>query len=81
LYWYRDRKIDQWIEKMNPHSYDHLNFDKGAKATQWKKAFSANGAASIGGHHVEECNPIHSYLLVQGSSPSGSRTTTENQIY
>jgi hypothetical protein len=22
---------------MNPHTYDHLIFDKGAKTTQWKK--------------------------------------------
>jgi hypothetical protein len=40
-YWYRDRQVDQWnrIEdpKMNPHTYDHLIFDKGAKTIQWKK--------------------------------------------
>jgi hypothetical protein len=23
---------------MNPHTYGHLIFDKGAKTTQWKKA-------------------------------------------
>jgi hypothetical protein len=35
LHWYRDRKVDQWnrIEdpKMNPQTYGHLIFDKGAK--------------------------------------------------
>jgi hypothetical protein len=41
LYWYRDRQVDQWnrIEdaEMNPHTYGHLIFDKGAKTIQWKK--------------------------------------------
>jgi hypothetical protein len=35
---------------MNPHTYGHLIFDKGAKTIQWKKAaFSTNGAGSAGG--------------------------------
>jgi hypothetical protein len=36
--WYRDRQVDQWnrIEdpEMNPHTYGHLIFDKGAKTIQ-----------------------------------------------
>ena len=40
-YWYRDRQEDQWNStedpEMNPHTYDHLIFDKGAKAIQWEK--------------------------------------------
>jgi hypothetical protein len=40
-YWYSDIQVDQWkrIEdpEMNPQTYGHLIFDKGAKTIQWKK--------------------------------------------
>jgi hypothetical protein len=40
-YWYSDRQVDEWnrIEdsEMNPHTYHHLIFNKGAKTIQWKK--------------------------------------------
>jgi hypothetical protein len=40
-YWYSGRQVDQWnrIEdpEMNPHTYGHLIFVKGAKAIQWKE--------------------------------------------
>jgi hypothetical protein len=40
-YWYSDRQVDHRnrIEdpEMNPHTYGHLIFDKGAKTIQWKK--------------------------------------------
>jgi hypothetical protein len=40
-YWYSDRQVDQWNgnedPEMNPHTYGHLIFDKGAKTIQWKK--------------------------------------------
>jgi hypothetical protein len=40
-YWYSYRQVVQWnrIEdpEMNPHTYDHLIFGKGAKITQWIK--------------------------------------------
>jgi len=80
-YWYRDRQVDRWdrIEdpEMNTHTYGHLIFFKEAKTIQWKKlAFSTNRAGSTGGQHFEECKLIHSYCLVQTSSPSRSRTST-----
>jgi hypothetical protein len=35
---------------MNPYTFVHLIFDKGAKTIQWEKtAFSTNGACSSGG--------------------------------
>ena len=35
---------------MNPHTYGHLIFDKGAKTIQWKQktTFSTNGAGTTG---------------------------------
>jgi hypothetical protein len=40
-YWYSDRQVDQWNRtedpEMNPHIYDQLIFDKGAKTFQWEK--------------------------------------------
>jgi hypothetical protein len=40
-YWYSDMQVDQWnrIEalEMNPCTYGHLFFDKGAKTIQWIK--------------------------------------------
>ena len=40
-YWYNVRQVDQWnrIEdpEMNPHTYGHFIFNKGAKSIQWKK--------------------------------------------
>jgi hypothetical protein len=54
-----------------------LIIDKEAKTIQWGGgAFSLNGAGSSGGHHVEKCKLINAYLLVQSSSPSGSKTST-----
>ena len=79
--WYSDRQVDQWnrIEDpdMNPQTYGHLIFDKGAKTIQWKKtAFSTSGAGTTGGYHVEEFELIHSYLLVLRSNLSGLRNST-----
>ncbi len=80
-YWYRDRQVDQWnrIEdpEMNPHTYGHLIFDKGAKTIQWKKDSIFNKWCwQTGSYHIEECELIHSYLLVLRSNLSGSRNST-----
>jgi hypothetical protein len=65
--WYRynKRQVDQWTRtedpEMNPHTYGHLIFDKGAKPSSAKMtAFSTNGAGTTGGYHVKECKLIHS---------------------
>jgi hypothetical protein len=40
-YWYNDRQVDQWNRtedpEMNPHTYGHLIYDKGANIIQCKK--------------------------------------------
>ena len=40
-YWSSDRQVNQQNRtedpEMNPHTYGHLIFDKGAKTIQWKK--------------------------------------------
>jgi hypothetical protein len=62
---------------MNPHTYGHLIFDKELKPSSEKNtAFSTNVAGTSGGYHIEEWESIHSYLLVQSSSLSGSKTST-----
>jgi hypothetical protein len=81
-YWYSNSQVDQWnrIEnpEVNPHTYGHLIFDKGAKTIQWKKktAFSTNSAGTTGVYHVEDSKLIHSYLLVLRSNLNGSRNST-----
>jgi hypothetical protein len=57
-YWYRDRQ-DQWNriedQEMNPHTYGHFTFDKGAKPSSGgggggdKTAFPTNGVSLSGG--------------------------------
>jgi hypothetical protein len=74
-------QVDEWNriedQEMNPHTYGHLTFDKGPNISSGKKtAFSANGSGTTGGYHVEECELIRSYLLVQSLSLSGSKTST-----
>jgi hypothetical protein len=80
-YWYRDRQEDQWdrIEdpEMNPHTYGHFIFDKGAKSIQWKKDSVFNKLCWF--NWLSACRKIkltHFYLPIQSSSPSGSRTST-----
>jgi len=59
-----------------------LNCDKELKPSNGKMAaFSTNGAGSTGGQHVEECKSVHSYLLVQSSSPSGKKRPPHKTRY
>jgi hypothetical protein len=48
-------------------------------SSERKTAFSANGAGTTGGYHVEECKLIHSYLLELRSNINGSRNSIKNQ--
>ena len=57
---------------MNPHTYGHLIFDKGAKTIQWKKR-----------QHFQQmvlAKLIHSYLLVQRifTNPKSDRRIITN---
>jgi hypothetical protein len=76
------QEVDQWnrIEdpEMNPHTYGHLIIDKESKAIQWKKdsIFTKFPCFNWKFTILEECKLTHSYLLVQYSSPSGSKTST-----
>jgi hypothetical protein len=66
---------------MNLNTYGHLIFDKEAETIQWKKYSTfKNVVGSTGSQHMEECKLIHSYILVQSSSPIGPRTSTQNQV-
>ena len=63
--------------EMNPHTYGHLIFDKGAKTIQWKKdSISTNGAGTTGCYHVEDFELIHYYLLILRPNLSGLRNST-----
>jgi hypothetical protein len=40
-YWYSERQVNQWNRskdpEINPHTYEHLIFDKEARNIQWGK--------------------------------------------
>ena len=50
---YGENRIED--AEMNPHTYGHLIFDKGATTIQWKKSLSINDAGPTRGQHAEEC--------------------------
>jgi hypothetical protein len=54
-----------------------LSLTRELKPSSGKKtAFSTNDAGTTGVYHVEECELIHSYLLVLMSNLSGLRNST-----
>ena len=63
---------------MNSQIYGHLIFDKGIKTILWKKNSIFNKwCGTTGSYQVEKCSLIHSYLLLQSSSLSGSKIKPE----
>jgi hypothetical protein len=80
-YWYSNRQVDQWnrIEdpEMNPHTYGHLIFDKGAKTIHWIKESIFN--KWFWHNWWSTCRKIQTVpFLPFGTklNPSGSRTST-----
>ena len=58
-YWHKRRQVGKWNGikdlNINPHTYEHLIFDKEAKIIKWKKESIFNKCAGITGYrHLEE---------------------------
>jgi hypothetical protein len=63
--------------EVNPHIYGTWSLTRELKLSSGNKiAFSTNGACTTGCYHVEECELIHSYLLVLRSNLSGLGNST-----
>lgn len=53
---------------INPHTYEHVVFDKEVKNTQWNEdIMPTNSAGQIGCLHVEEWEWINTELSIQNS--------------
>jgi hypothetical protein len=80
-YWYNDRQVDQWNQiedpEMNPRTYGHLIFEKGAKTIQWKKDSIFNKWCWLNWWLACRRLRIDPFLSpVQSSNLSGSRNST-----
>ena len=51
--------MDKWNQiedpDINPHTYEHLKFDKETKNIQWKKESIFNSAGITECQHAKEC--------------------------
>ena len=80
-YWHKDRNIDQWkkIEspETNPHTYEHLIFDKGGKNIESRKDNLFNSGAGKTQRRQWHPTPVllpgksHGWRSLEGCSPWG----------
>ena len=80
-YWHKNRKVNLcnriWDPDINPQTYEHLIFNKGAKGTQWKNDSIINKLCWHNWMSTCRRMTIHPYLSPwENWSPNGLKTTT-----
>ena len=63
----KDKQAEKEIREITPFTIVTNNIKPSSRK---ETAFSTNGADTTGSYHVEKCELVHSYLLVQSSSLS-----------